>query len=688
MSFSYKTLSSNDITLTSYIANKFWEVKNSTLSENGVTIYIGENIPITRDYPFNPTNDAETSNEEYRRLIYDSIKNLFYKNYTSGSLTGQFFQASSYINYEQTTLTSGSMISAFKNLPQQTGSNIISTYNEDWLYDESIFDADKGSRIVVISIDQEVFGSGLTPGSVFISGSDYYLRDDGEGNLYNFGNENNYARYSSAIFSDDIYLEINNSTMPQLEYVGNIFYSHGLIIITNEDYLCIFGAPPTAINDYLSYFNLNPSQSYDIISNDYSDCGNIIIDSFTTHSIEGYTFPNFTYTNGFINIIPDQTSVIPGEYKLGYTIVNDLTITSNTASINLTVNSEPLQIENIISASVCFNNPDIVPVTFSINYGVPYYSYSLDGGNTYLNVDELFDITVSGSITASFNNIIYAKDYLNNITTQSFSSWYPEVLASINIQKLPCAGDSLDGKIFINNDQTAISASINGVSKALPALFLGIPTGSVTIGLTSSFGCTTSSIVEVGVYPQLIASVTQSNISCNGSNNGFLRVNFTNVIDNLRVTLLDPTGSVIYNSIPLSSFTNNSVTSSNLSTGSYDLAVFSLITDQCQFYSNIFNITEPTTMSYSVSASYIDSCSNQIEFNNALGGTPPYTYIAVNNSTNQIYSSLINNIDLETLGGNIYTTYLIDNNGCQSPTSSLEVYGRAFIYDDPTCEIE
>jgi hypothetical protein len=68
MSFSYKTLNSTDLTLTSYIANKLWEVKNSTLSENGITIYIGENLPLNRNNIFDPIDDIETSNEEYRRL--------------------------------------------------------------------------------------------------------------------------------------------------------------------------------------------------------------------------------------------------------------------------------------------------------------------------------------------------------------------------------------------------------------------------------------------------------------------------------------------------------------------------------------------------------------------------------------------------------------------------------------------
>jgi len=675
MSFSYKTLNSNDITLTSHITNKFWEVKNSTLSENGVTIYIGENLPINIDNPFNPIDDIKTSNEEYRRLIFDSIKHLYYKNYISGSLTGSFFQSSSYFNYEQSTLTSGTL----RELANNTGSANISyapnnqyggsttIYDNISLYDVATFDPDRGNRIVIISIDQNIFGSGLSPNSVFISSSNYYLHDDGEGNFFDY-------------YTQDNYLNPISSSL-----VGNIFYSHGLIVITNENYLCVFGAPPTAINDYYSYYNLNLTKSLEVLNNDYTDCGILLPETFTTHSLEGYTFPSFTYNDGTLSIPPIQPNLIPGEYKIGYTIENNLGLISNTASINLNITSEPLQIINIISSSVCFNDTSSVPVTFSIDYGVPYYSYSLDEGNTYLGINDLFNVIISGSITASNNNIIYVKDYLGEITTQTFSSWYPEVLASIIIQKPPCSDISTDGKIFINNDQTAISASINGVSQALPALFTGIPTGSIIVGLTSSFGCTTSSIVEVDIYPQLIANITQSNISCNGLTNGFLRVNFTNVIDNLKVTLLDPTSSIIYNNIPLSNFPNNSVTASNLSTGSYNLIVSSSIIDQCQIYSNVFNITEPTTISYNISASYIDTCSNQILFNDITGGTPPYTYIAIESGSNQIYSSNTTIVDLESLNGGTYISYVIDNNACQSYTSSLEIFSRQFIYSGSEC---
>jgi hypothetical protein len=676
MSFSYKTLSSNDITLTSYIANKQWEVNSLSLSENGIKIYVGENIPITSISPFNPTNDTETTNEEYRRLIFSSIQHLFYKNYISGSNTGSFFRSSPYINYEQSTLSSGSsLLTTLRYLPQKTGSSNpnFSSYDEGiiydggGLYDDTSYDGDRGSKIAVISIDQNIFGSGLSPNSVFMSSSTYYLRDDGEGNFFDYYNEENYLNPISS------------------SLIGNVFYSFGLIVITNENYLCSLNLPPTAVNDYFSSLNLDTPKIFDILGNDYSDCGNILFDSFTTHSIEGYTFPTFTYDNGFITILNEQPNYIPGEYKIGYTILNNNLVSSNTASINLNITSQPLQIENLITSSVCFGNVSMVPVTFSINYGVPYYSYSLDNGATYTGVNSLSSTTISGSITASSNNIIYIKDYLNEIITASFSTLYPEITAYTQITKPPCSTTSQNGIIYVSSN-TAISASIGSTRLKLPNSFSGIGTGSIVLGLTSSFGCTTSSIIQVGVYPALTASVTQSNVSCYGGNNGYLEVNFTNVIDNSLVFLTDPTSSLIYNGIPINNFPNNSVTASNLGTGSYSLQL--IVSDamtQCQNYTSSFNITSSSPILFNVTASYINSCSNQVIFN-ATGGNGTYTYYAVNTGSNIQYSSTTSPLNLGSTNGGTFSTFVIDNNNCVSTSSLLNVYGRIYIYSGSSCE--
>ena len=685
MSFSYKTLSSNDITLTSYIANKQWEVSNTTLSQNGVSIYIGENLPISRTYPFDPINDLQTSNSEYRRLIFDSIKHLFFENYTSGSLTGRFFHSSSYFNYEQNTLASGSGVSTFRNISTITGNNTPVLYDTDDNYNEdAVFDPDRGGKVIIISIDQNVYGSGLNPNSVFISGSGYYLRDDGEGNLYNWRNEDNYAKYSSAIYDQDIYLELISNGL-QLEYIGNVFYSHGLIVITDEDYLCVFGAPPGAVNDYYSYFNMDTPDSFDILGNDICDCGTLDINSFTTSSINGYIFPNFTYDNGFITITQDQASVIPGNYIIGYTISNSSGLVSNTGSINLTITSQPLQIENIISSSVCFGSSSILPVTFSINYGVPFYSYSLDNGITYTGVNSLFNVTVSGSITASLNNTIYVKDYLGDIITSSFSSWYPPVEATIELLKPPCSDVSSDGRISIKQDQTAVSASVNfGPFEKLPTIFNGIPTGSININLIDLNKCVTSSILEVDIYPPLTASVTMSHVNCYGSSTGQININLSNIIDTLFLDFIDPTGSYVFSNTPI---TSSTLIFSNLSTGSWTASLFSIGTNECQNYSNIFDITGSSPITFITTASYINSCSNQIIFD-ATGGLGGYTYFAQNQTTGQTYFSTSSVLDLLDLTGGNFNTYVLDTGSCISSLSTIEIYGRKYIYSGSQCEIE
>jgi len=673
MSFSYKTLNSNDISLTSYIANKQWGVNNTTLSQNGVTIYIGENLPINRTNPFDPINDSQTSNEEYRRLVYDSIKNLYYQNYTSGSLTGRFFHSSSFFNYEQSTLTSGSMLAAHRNIPTITGSSAIginpTAFNNalydisSSIYDETGYDPDKGSKIVVISIDQNIFGSGLSPKSILISGSTYNIQDDGEGNLFD---------------------TLATSSL----YVGNAFYSQGLLVITHQDYLCIFGAPPTTANDYYLYQNTEyASQSLQILTNDFADCGALDFTSVQLMSVPGFSFPNYTINNGVITITPDQTSIIPGNYQLEYTVGNFTGIRSNTSSINLTITSLPLEITNLTRSLACFGSTASVPVTFSINYGVPPYSYSLDQQTTYTGIPGFFNKTASGSITASLNNIIYVKDYLGTTISQSFNSWYPPISYTTSITKLPCTDSSNDGKVTISNDgtNTATSASIDGGSYfTLPKEFTGLSTGSHTIEVKNSFNCITSSIVNLGVYPALTASVIQSNISCYGGSNGSLIINFSNVIDTLRVTLLDPTGSAIYNNKRLSDFPNNTVTASGLVTGSYDLAISTPIINQCQFYSNTFTLTSPTALSISTTASYIDSCSNAVIINGS-GGTSPYTYFAYNTGSGITYSSDSSSINLDGINPGTYTTFLIDSKGCSSPTSSIEIFGRNYIYTGSFC---
>jgi hypothetical protein len=568
------------------------------------------------------------------------------------------------------------MLAANRNLPTITGSSALgirptvfdtNLYDiSSSLYDTTGYDPDKGSKITVISIDQNVFGSGLHPNTILISGSTYNIQDDGEGNL----------------------VDVNTST-----YVGNVFYSQGLIVITNQIYICVLGAPPVSVNDYYSYRNTEyASQTLDILSNDFADCGAI---DPTSVEIYGNNFPDYTINNGIITITPNQTSLVPGNYQLLYTVVNYDGIRSNTSSINLEVTSLPLEITNVIINRLCYGVTGSLEVSFDVNYGVPYYSYSLDEGNTYIGSNDLFNTTFTGSISASSNNVIYVKDSTETVYSASFSSWYRPISYTTSIIKFPCSSTSSDGRISIADDGTgtAVQARISGSGfyENLPVTFDNLPTGSTTIQVRDINECITSSVVTLIRYPQIIANVTQSNISCYGGINGALSIAFTNVIDTLIVNLLDPDSNLIYNNVNLSSFPNNIVTASNLTTGSYELTLYTLGSNQCQSYNNTFTITSPTAVTQIITASYIDSCSNAIIFN-VTGGTPPYTYYAYENASpsvrdvrNTVYSSNTNPVNLNSLNSGSYFTFTVDSNGCSSPTSSINIFKRNYEYTGSFC---
>ena len=89
MSFAYKKLNPSDIKSVPYVANKQYEFDSSSYLDNDIQTYIGEYVPITTDQPFDPVNDNLTTDGNYRRLIYESIRHLYYQtqNVTRISIT-------------------------------------------------------------------------------------------------------------------------------------------------------------------------------------------------------------------------------------------------------------------------------------------------------------------------------------------------------------------------------------------------------------------------------------------------------------------------------------------------------------------------------------------------------------------------------------------------------------------------
>lgn len=287
---SFKKLSKADITTVPYAANKQWVLPFTcpSISNDYFNIYKGTYITGT----FSPNNYATDpfTNNQYERLIYDSINHLFYQKY-SGSLD------TSSLMFNLNTYQSASQ-------DRPTGSYFNYNINPNLVKN---FPTGVGDGIRVLAINQDIYGSKILPYSFNLSSSLYYMTDDGNGNIY------------------------SGST-----HIGNIFYSHGLAVITNPDYQLMFPLPPIANNDTATFLTSDTgSKIIDILANDISrscalDTGSVILSG---SNLTYYT----TNSNGTITLNYSSS----GNYDVYYTVNskcnNGCSLTSNKAKVTVNV---------------------------------------------------------------------------------------------------------------------------------------------------------------------------------------------------------------------------------------------------------------------------------------------------------------------------------------------------------------
>lgn len=503
MSFAYKILNPSDITISPYTANKLYTFASSSLTEYGIVVYSGEYDPIINVScsdgvaeqqvpcnPYNPENDT-TSNGYARRLIYDSIQKLYYQSFISGGFSNVLWTSSSYENYLQTALTSGSnYLTNIRVFGQDSGSG-GSPYGGG-IYESGSYPSDP-SLIRVISIPQDVFGSGIKPGTFEISSSNYLIQDDGQGNLMDNKSISS-SLYEGTPYVANVY---GGTTDRQGIHVGNIIYSHGMVVITNEDYFCFYPSEPVAQNNSYQLLNVNPSKSLDVLNNDFDDCNQLDTGSLSTIApLSGFLFPNNTSVNGIINIDPVASNlyqVTPGLYKGYYSVTNSVGVPSNYATVSLELYASPLQLNIISYTSGCFGTVTSQSVTYSINYGVPPYSYSLNETTSWDGIANLYQPTQSLPV-APTTNTIYIKDAIGEIVSQSVANVLGPITYTITTSSIECVGGTGEITVVTASNDFPVEYSIDNAvwGDTYPHSFT-TSSGTYNIYFRTSGGCTTTS---------------------------------------------------------------------------------------------------------------------------------------------------------------------------------------------------
>ena len=186
----YKSLTTSDVIITPFKVNKSFSFQGAsalTPSNVGIDRFTGKNIPFVSGS--DTTGQIKT---QYKSLIYNSIKQLYYTNYLRGEDGSPVFTSS--IGVDGVRIGQGA-----------TDEPSYINYLPNTLDANRAFPTASNDEIGVISIPSNLFGEYIKPGSfTFSYNGGKNITDDGEGNLFKDGNK-----------------------------VGDIVYQHGMVILTS-----------------------------------------------------------------------------------------------------------------------------------------------------------------------------------------------------------------------------------------------------------------------------------------------------------------------------------------------------------------------------------------------------------------------------------------------------------------------
>lgn len=221
---SFKRITPSDIIISPYVANKQWGFSYNDFADNGINIFTGIN------YTGSFTLNSPSSSGQYDQLVYDVVNHLYYQEY-SGSLldSGSLMNSIYYEDARDMGRPSGSYYSYL-----------------DSTFGIKTFPIENEAEIKVISIPKGKYGNKIKPGTFKLDAVDYSAIDDTYGNI----------------------IEIDGNTN-----IGNIFYEHGIIVISGVDYLYLTDSNiefkgehiiyeqtvKCIIRDYEANYTFNPS---------------------------------------------------------------------------------------------------------------------------------------------------------------------------------------------------------------------------------------------------------------------------------------------------------------------------------------------------------------------------------------------------------------------------------------------
>jgi gliding motility-associated-like protein len=338
---------------------------------------------------------------------------------------------------------------------------------------------------------------------------------------------------------------------------------------------------------------------------------------------------NGTYTYRWSNGLTTSTlSNLPvGSYSLS---VNDASGCSTSSSINI---SQPTAVAiQTVPTNVTCNGAGDGAISVQLSGGVGSYTYVWSNQSTAQQLSHLN----AGSYTVT------AKDANACSVTGTATITQPSpVTVSTAYTNYACAGSA--GSINITVGGGTAPYTYNWQDGAITQNRTGLAAGNYQVTITDQNHCTQTGSVTIAQVPQLSASLTQTNVSCNGGDNG-----------KINITVTGGSQPYSYNW----SNTANTGDIQNLAAANYNV----IVTDAsgCSISTGT-SISQPAAIQVSSNITSVKCFGNSNGSVTVVanGGTAPLTFTWSNNSTSQNLSSLqAGNYRLTVTDANSCTTVL------------------------------
>ena len=311
----YKSLTTSDVIVTPFKTNKTFSFNGGdfTSSNIGIDRFIGTNSPYTSSLL-----DTGQIVSQSKSLIYNSIKQLYYSNFTRNEDGSPALTSS--VNLDGVRIGQSGIQPMYDNFLSNT------------LEASRLFPTASGDEIGVISIPSNLFGEYVMPGTFryeYNGDASGIITDDGNGGLFK-----NEAK------------------------IGDIIYQHGIAIITSAGSSITGSVYGTALYGTGVYSNANSNELQHLINSDNITCS---FQSNLTIYESQYkcTFnPNeFTYTQNPSSL--SGSGGVPYDFVTGSYFEPYITTVGlyNNANQLVAVGklSQPLQSSNITDTTILVN---------------------------------------------------------------------------------------------------------------------------------------------------------------------------------------------------------------------------------------------------------------------------------------------------------------------------------------------